>query len=71
MVSGSSSTMIFISRSYINHVSRPLRAYLFKCPWANGQCPAYYFSHCEKPPNVSKDTINLIKDFSSFVEDAA
>ena len=34
VVLGSSSMMILILRSYLNHVSRPLRAYLFTCPWA-------------------------------------
>ena len=34
VMSGTLSTMLLISRSYLNHVSIHLRAYQFTCPWA-------------------------------------
>ena len=67
VVSGFSSVMILISRSYLNNVSRPLRAYLFTCPWAITRTLFFYLVYW--PPNISKT--NFIEDFSSFVEGAA
>ena len=64
MVLGSSSVMILISRSYLNHVSRPSSPYLFTYPWAMPKTLSVY-----RPPNVSK--ANFIEDFNIFAEGAA
>ena len=67
MVSGSSSVMTLILRSYLNRVSILFSPYLFTYPREMPR--TLFFILCIGPPNVSK--ANFIEDFSSFVEGAA
>ena len=66
MVSGFSSMMKLILRSYLNRVSILLSLYLFTYPWA---MPRILICILCIGPHVPK--ANFTEDFSSFVEGAA